>query len=288
MVGIQLGEILSVPLYLFLLFKSNMKPLILVLDMDGTFIGDTIYQICHYDICKSLRAKINTADLQSHLQNGLVRPYFESFFKTVKLTYPNMEIFVYTASEKVWANFIITNIEKTLNIKFNRPIFSREYCTLQNKQYYKSIAKIKPLIYKKVKKQYMLQSITSLDKRILFIDNTSCLLPNEKVYFLKCPTYNVAYPIDVLGYIPHKTLIKHQDLIASILKKYNVNVSSEGNFWASYYYILSVLFKSSPLMSGKSAKEIDQFWLHCERVFKTYHIKSFNSKLIAYLKNKAT
>ena len=82
-----------------------------------------------------------------------------SGLKNVK-KYENIEIFIYTASIKSWANFLIPKIEKLVNYKFNRPILSREgYVNINNYPQIKSIEVVKPIIYKKLNIKVSFNSI---------------------------------------------------------------------------------------------------------------------------------
>jgi hypothetical protein len=121
---------------------------ILILDLDNTIIGDITYQALSYNLGERLKATENTLTYNRNTINkiislnykkntGIIRPNFIKFFNFIKLKIPNILIFIYTASTKEWANKEILWIEKNNKIKFNRPLFTRENCKLQNNLYNK-------------------------------------------------------------------------------------------------------------------------------------------------------
>lgn len=94
-----------------------MIPLVVVLDLDGTIIGDITPQIVSWEICNDIKSSgggnfYKPKDLYAKLQGGIIRPYFAEFIKSLKKNIPNIEFFIFTASEKKWAMNIIGYIEK--------------------------------------------------------------------------------------------------------------------------------------------------------------------------------
>jgi hypothetical protein len=93
---------------------------VFIIDLDGTIIGDCIYQTDIYKIGLILRKlgfKIKINDiLEDHYneKTKLIRPYFLNFITTIKKTIPNSYFYIYTASEKKWAEKEIKIIEKIL------------------------------------------------------------------------------------------------------------------------------------------------------------------------------
>ena len=169
---------------------SNIEPIIFLLDLDNTMIGDISPQIKEYNLIKSLNNEINNNTnknqknirynntlLQEELKRYIIRPYLNNFLQNIK-EYKNIELFVYTASSDGWAKFIIPNIEKTIHYKFNRPLLTRKNTLSGGK---KSISHIKNLVYTSLKKKYNLNNITQL-KYILLIDNTNNVLIEKKKF----------------------------------------------------------------------------------------------------------
>ncbi len=166
-----------------------MEPLVFIIDLDGTIIGDCSYQVILYNIDSiikknKLKSGINKLLMNSYKPSAkLVRPYFKYFINTIKKHYPNSLFYVYTASEKEWANKEIGLIEKTHDFKFNRPIFTREDCIVDSfGQYRKSVKKILPKIIKSSK-------INIQNDKILIIDNNDVFI-DYKNNFLLCQSYD--------------------------------------------------------------------------------------------------
>ena len=163
---------------------------ILILDLDNTIIGNITYQLLLYNLCvKTCKSAIsgNHYNEETHV----IRYGFTNFINNLKKTIPDIKIYIYTASQKDWALKEIKWIEKNCNIKFNRPILTREDCLYLNNNYYKSIKNIS----KKIK------NINNSD--LLIIDNNDIFL-DKKEKFLKCPSYNYINFIDLWENIPIK------------------------------------------------------------------------------------
>lgn len=176
------------------------EPLVFILDLDGTIIGDCGYQVCIYNIeriLKKNKLRISEENLKScyTTKSKLIRPFFKLFYLTIKKKYPNSLFYIYTASEKEWANKEISLIEKTHNIKFNRPIFTRKECIIDNTgQYKKSVSSILPIIRKKNK------HLNIEDKNILVIDNNPTFIDYNSNFIL-CPTYDYIHFCDLWNII---------------------------------------------------------------------------------------
>lgn len=168
---------------------------IFILDLDGTIIGDCKYQCEIHNIEKILKKnsiKCNFTNILKksyHHKSKLLRPYFLYFFNTIKKKYPTSLIYVYTSSEKKWANKQINMIEKENNIKFNRPVFTRNDCILSSEGIYKK--SINNILKKKL-----------INNEIIVIDNNNVYLDNiDKL--LICPTYKYILFHDIWELIPN-------------------------------------------------------------------------------------
>lgn len=236
--------------------STPLLPLVFLIDLDGTMIGNIQPQLEEYYLIKDINKEIkkinnrethktnikqiryNMSILNEELKKYIIRPKLDKFFKNIK-KYENIELFVYTASSDDWAKFIISQIEKITNFKFNRPLFTRNHINYnQDKTNIKSINKIKPQIYRTLKKKYKLNSINDL-KYITLIDNTKNVLV-EKKNLINCSTYNYTHQIDYLRMIPKNILKKYYILIERYL-----NLSHSTNlyeFYGKYYELLNKLF----------------------------------------------
>ena len=139
-------------------------PFIIIFDIDQTIIGNVNMQSKEndllefiYNTCK--KKGINNEcqnidlDMQEELNNGLLRPYVRDFITLCDKKFKNVEVFFYTNSNYKWTNKILgKSIEKALNIKINRPFFTRENSMTHDLK--KSLANVYPLIIKSLVKKY--------------------------------------------------------------------------------------------------------------------------------------
>jgi len=181
---------------------------VFIIDLDGTIIGDCIYQCEIYKIYLILaklgiKLKINEILEDCYKEKSkLIRPYFVEFMRQMKNHYSLVSFYIYTASEKSWAEKEIGIIEKNLNIKFNRPIFTRNDCIriedkINNRiDYKKSIEMIRKKI--KVKNP----EILIIDDKDVYIDN------NDKL--IRCSLYNYKYFCNYWDNMPDLYRIKNK------------------------------------------------------------------------------
>jgi hypothetical protein len=262
----------------------SIEPIVLLIDLDGTMIGDITPQIEEYYLIKDINKRLNNINkkeikyknivFQEELDKYIIRPYFKKFLKNVK-KYENIELFIYTASIDKWAKFVIPKLEKIIDFKFNRPILTRN--NLYNKR--KSINKVKPLIFRSLKKDYNLKNITDL-KYILLIDNTKNILI-ENSNLIKCPSYNYIHPIDYLRNIP-KDLIK---IYYNIIENYfNLpNSSNVYEFYSKYYTFLKKQFNYASENNTKYLNDI--YWKRFSFILKQNISHLPYKTLIKILKN---
>lgn len=242
---------------------SNIEPIVFLLDLDNTMIGDISPQIKEYYLIKYLNKEINKNTnknyknirynhklLQEELKRYIIRPYLNIFLLNIK-EYKNIELFVYTASSDGWAKFIIPNIEKALNFKFNRPLLTRKNTLNKGK---KSIIHVKRLLYNSLKKKYNLNNINQL-KYILLIDNTNNVLI-EKKNLVVCPNYNYIHQVDPL-----------RGISKNIIKKYYMIIERElgiphshnlYDFYSTYFNFLKVKFNIASKVNKPYIN--DKYW----------------------------
>ena len=177
---------------------NNTEPYIFVIDLDGTIIGNCTYQCDIYNIMELIKSS-KKKDLNKYKilcdkslndsyndKSLLIRPHFFYFVQSMKKLYPQSYFYIYTASEKKWAIKEISIIEKNNNFKFDRPLFTRDNCIIDNYgNIKKSITKILPLIKKNVK----MPASYDIKKHLLIIDNNPTFI-DYKDNLLLCPTYN--------------------------------------------------------------------------------------------------
>ncbi len=273
--------------------SSTSLPLIIVIDLDGTIIGDITPQIMTYELVKNFKLAgykftHDLVDLRSKLKNGLVRPYFEAFISSISKNIP-VEFFIYTASEKSWAELVIRNIELTYNIKFNRPIFARQYCVYSEKdrEYKKSLSLIRPSILKFLKRKYHISYTKhDLEKSIMIIDNTNVYHSNDQKHLIMCPTYNYKVPENIVSFIKHDQYKKHHLIINNSLSKYIslINTSDYITFQRDFYrYYLSFI---ETQMKNNTRYSQDRFWLYLRDIIISKNIRKFDDVSLKYIRNK--
>lgn len=270
------------------------KPLVIVLDMDGTIIGDIRPQLQLVELHKSLKAHdkkvniLNIKDFQSRLRSGIVRPYFSKFVKKLKEHNSNVEFFVYTASEKKWAHFLVPHIEKAAGVKFNRPIFTRDDCT---PDYKKTVSNIMGGILKSLKKRYGVLKRRDMEDRIVIVDNTNEVFDhNNQRFLIHCPTYDFKYPENIPTHITPNVFESHQSVITTCLNMPGTPSSqicrqhSYLDFQTMYYpHYVNVL--NSVNASNKNHLK-DKFFAHFLELMIHKQISSFTPKTISYLRSK--
>ena len=222
------------------------KPLVVLLDLDGTLAGKVNSVLCEYEVHNSIgskgRSSKNIRDaIVSRLRYGIIRPHVVDFCKGVADMGTGIELFVFTASENTWANFFVPCVESALGVRFNRPIFTRNHCVIKEyvttmtstsggggkggkgKMYgggvnvLKSIVKLRPQIFRSLKGRYPgLQGPNDLVDRVILVDNTPQVMadPRESARLVVCPTYNYSYVYDVLAQLPVDVL--HSDFSKTV------------------------------------------------------------------------
>jgi hypothetical protein len=272
-----------------------MIPLVVVLDLDGTIIGDITPQIVSWEICNDIKSSgggnfYKPKDLYAKLQGGIIRPYFAEFIKSLKKNIPNIEFFIFTASEKKWAMNIIGYIEKACNIKFNRPLFTRQHCLLVDSEYKKCIKKISPTIMRSLKKKYNLNDVSQLNDQILIVENNDVYQANQRKYNVFCKTYDFKYPENIGAMFDQNEYKKHWQIINKYTSKYCGFASTsdffkfQKNFYS--YYILTV----NQVESRNKIFNNDTFYKFLYKaiiyVVNTKRYNKFDERVIKYINNQ--
>jgi hypothetical protein len=227
------------------------KPIVFLMDFDNNMIGNIQPQIDEYLIFQNIKNKnknknknnlrFNRKLLQQELKMYISRPYLNKFLTTLSKFY-NIEFFIYTASEHNWASFVIPIFEKSINFKFNRPLFTRKHLT---KDFYKSIELIKPYLFKSLKNKYKLKNIHDI-KFISLIDNRNDILL-ENNYLIKSNDFYYIHQINYLRNIPDYQLPKIYTFIENIL-----NLDKSDNlydFYSKYYKTLKDKYKYASIIN---------------------------------------
>lgn len=264
-------------------------PIIFLLDLDQTLIGDIGPQHTEYYLIKDINKELkkvnkkqiryNSKLLNEELEKYIIRPKLNKFIKNVK-QYDNIELFIYTASGHQWANFLIPHIEKIIKFKFNRPILTNKNLVYTDKKTYKkSINNIKPIVFKSLKKKYYLKNKDSL-KYISLIDNTKNILIENR-YLINCVHFDYRHQINYLRMIPDNLLKKYYIIIEKTL---NLDHSTNlYEFYSRYYDHLKREFNYSSEKNKQYLK--DNYWYVFINILKNNIDNITYSKLIKLLKN---
>lgn len=260
-------------------------PLVVLLDIDGTLIGDITPQVIMYELKQRAKLPYNNKLLQEKLRNGIIRPNFKLFFNDLRAH--GIEFFIYTSSEKKWAEHIVKQIELSSDVKFNRPIFARNYCHVVNGDYKKSISAVKPAIIKTLKKKYDGINSNSLKNMIMAIDNNTVYEGGDKKNLLLCDTYNYSIPENLPLTINKNVFEKNHSTVMNILLAYfpKLKVTSnymkfEKQFYTEYVNTLSNTLKE------KQHSVYDILFKTIRNFIIGKNISTFNENVVQYLNNK--
>lgn len=276
-------------------------PFIVILDLDGTVVGNVNFQSQQYSLHLTLKKygfKLNKQYVIPPAFNPnskLVRPYFSSFITDLENYFNklgrNIYFFVYTASDKSWATTEVAWIEKTHNIKLMRPLFTRDDCIKdQTGNCRKSIQKIYPKIIKAISKNY---NITQKDKnyilehQFLIIDNNAVYIDRQDKLLL-CPDYNYTVFENLLHGIPMNARKHHgvQQLLMSLINQGHLcpipNEKDDGmnSLLKQYAWLAS---KCKSLVSLNQTYINDDFFKYLKRLIIENNIKSFSTNIIKQL-----
>ena len=250
-------------------------PLVLLIDMDGTIIGDAAPLACMHELSRNKR-------LDSYpFEHSLIRPHLESFLKFVHQEY-DCECFIYTAADEKWAAKVINCIEKQTAFKFNRPILSRKDCILVNNVYRKSISHVTPRIRALLKRRQKLL----IDTNIVLIDNNDVLIPSSDYRQIICPTYDARVNMDVLKNIEVVDIKANASALGRILYKYGYITKSSyksiDELLSSYYLSVARSLHESCKESDKNAR--DTFWLDMRHIFRSLRVTSFDKETLSHIR----
>lgn len=284
-------------------------PYIFVLDWDGTIAGRVDFQSQQFTFHKTLRTH-GFKPVRQHAippafypNAKLIRPGFASFIKTLEKMYPQVYFFIYTASEKTWANQEIAWVEKTHGIRFMRPIFTRDDCVVDaTGNYRKSLAKVFPRMIRAISIQ-LSKSKTSVPthtytpkERQYILENQLIIIDNNAVYtdrpdkLLLCPDYNYTVFENLLHGIPaearnhpviQQTIYNfvNQGLICPLPGKSEDGMRS----LAKQYKWLAV--KCQTILDINAAYEDDDFWKRLKHLILQNQLKVYTPSIIKQLQD---
>ena len=252
-----------------------MNNYIFIIDLDGTIIGDCKYQNYLYNIKMILNKNNIKYDVNSHIKEAysnkslLIRPYFIYFINKMKNFFPSSYFYIYTSSLKEWALNEISLIEKQNNIKFNRPIFTRENCVLTNdNKYVKCISTI--LNNNKLK-----------NSQILIIDNNDIFI-DMKDNLILCPSYNYIFFQDIWSSLPETiyNCNKCMSFLNKLIENNNISYHKTNDFNHKYKTLAyKWIYKKCNNINKKNKKySKDTFWKKLADYIILNNISDFNNK----------
>lgn len=252
-----------------------MKKFIFILDLDSTIIGNCKFQLIYYKymtLINNSNITISNTLLPYYKQElKLIRPDFVNFIKNMREIYKNnVYFYIYTASSDDWANIQIKLIEKNNNIKFNRPIFTRKDCYIENNILYKDVNNI-------------IKKIKIKDYDIIIIDDNEIYKEYNK-YVIKCKPYLYSIFCDY-----QLTNLDFSKLPLNIHKKIINIIKCPNNFTFCSTDINKIkLYKWLYNKCKKTHKqnkeyENDKFWSKLYKLIEVNKITDFNEDIIKQL-----
>lgn len=249
--------------------------LIICLDLDHTMIGDIKCQVCEWELIQKFepsKMRLFRENLKTQLQQSiLIRPGLKHFLVT--LTAGQTEFFVYTASDKRWAQFFVPILEDVLGIRFNRPILTRAHCihVPPNNALQKSLVHVETPITSVLRKKYKHGNggvpidRAFVSKHILLVDNMYVLPANERHRMIKTWSYNYTYETDVLRLLSESTILQHLRDILKILRRYRVHVFTiQPHLTYEEFRVLYYMKLAQDIQRAWDATSIalrDDFWI---------------------------
>jgi len=265
------------------------KPIVFLLDFDGTLVGDVEWLANEYTLFQNYNSgqvskvvKYQPAYLMQDLGQHMIRPYLKEFLLATKLKYPQIEFFIYTASDTEWAEFIIPRVEQKLGFKFNRPLFTRTHCICKNGSYIKSLDTVRGIVYKRLAKQYKLKTMNDIQSMIL-VDNTPHVLTDNRAQVL-CPTYDYQLPVDLTRQIPVSMLETFLPWLRPMIAP-TKRFKTLQHFWYYFHRFMSELYLKACKMNKYYLK--DFYWKKMHDACSETDLSKFNTyELKAYLSSR--
>jgi hypothetical protein len=265
-----------------------------LLDLDGTIIGDINAAVCEFEILLSYcpqKLPLFKAMLTSQLQStAIIRPGFDAFMRALQRR--DIDVFVYTASDTKWAKLLVPLIEQVVGVPFAKPLFTRTHCRSSNGNYVKPCKAVMAAMCASMKKRSRpgIQSAADLADRVMYVDNNDVIrrdVPYAPELIL-CPTYDYRLDHDVLRLVPENVFVSHWQGIYAKLVQYELMPRLSG---ASKDAVRIAYYKSlaRALNSQRVANKVyvtDVLWLTLRHVFERHNPKSFKGKMLQYITRK--
>jgi hypothetical protein len=281
-------------------------PYVFILDWDGTICGDVRFQAQYASIVHTLKKYKIKPNVQYSIppafgqHSKLIRPGFGEWVKAMQEMYKEVYFFIYTASEKSWANQEIAWVEKLHHIRFARPIFTRDDCYTDssngNNSTRKSLGKIFPRVITSIVRERGSKSPLSMTQRKAILENHLVVIDNNAVYndradkLLLCPDYSYTVFENLLSLIPkdvRKEPLVQQLIYGLINTGYICKLPDEKEDGMSalsnqYAWLAS---KCKSLHDQNKAFAHDDFWKFLRKIIVTNKIYTFTPSIIKQLQD---
>lgn len=282
--------------------RVDQLPFVFLLDIDGTIVGNVKFQVTRYSLLKMIEGenvKLPTSVNKTEVPDAyepedmMVRPGFKAFVEAMQAKYSNARFFIYTASETQWADKEIKWIEKSLGMKFERPLFTRKDCIHDvSLGYRKSVQKVLPRIWKCLSRydRYSLEEKRAVEQgRLIVVDNMPVFNDYTERLVL-CPTYDYVYVEDILKNIPEEVL--H---IPSIKREIDLLEREKLVVPSKIRHIQDPMIRNAQYHkwlfgATKSAIEVnrvhiqDTFWRKLRKVFTRYDNRKLSKEFMDHVK----
>ena len=280
-------------------------PFVFVLDWDGTIVGNVNFQSERHRLLQtlsktSLKVKANsamTARIPKAFQPNslLIRPGFCNFLTRMTDFFDgHVKFFIYTASERQWALKEIAWVEKSHNIKFEKPIFTRDDCIKDpSGAYKKSLMNILPRIFRSLGR-----GRTSLTKgeRDYLVEHQLMIIDNNAVYrdfqhrLLLCPDYDYTFFENILEDLPanvlqHPSIQPYLQALASegVLCPYPGNNIQDDHHKALMNKYQWMAVKCRGIYETNRIYAHDTFWKTLYKLIKKNGLRDFPSDVLKKL-----
>lgn len=274
-------------------------PYVFVLDWDGTIAGKVDFQSQYFSIVAALKKHGFKPRIQHVIppafapNSKLIRPGFSAWMKSIQQLYTDVHFFIYTASEKKWALQEIAWVEKLHDIKFARPIFTRDDCTVDSGgNMRKSLGRVFPRMMRTISKAKGVALTPSQRQTVL--ESTTLIIDNNAVYtdrtdkLLICPDYGYCVFENLLNVIPkhargHPAI---QQIIYGLVNSgYLCALPSDSDdgmrALSKQYHWLATKCNAVATLNDEYMN--DDFWKHLKKLIVNNQIRSFSPSIIKQL-----
>jgi len=254
-------------------------PFVILIDLDNTIQGDiepqleesNLHHLINLHNESAPKIKPDKKRLCKDFSKGLLRPGFKRFIKRMTEKFPNVEFFVYTASNNEWGKYLVKQIETVVGIQFNKRVFTRNDCIFDSDRnvYYKSIRKVTPDIFTNLKKKYGLigNKTKYAFKHIIMIDNNEVLRNEETQYLVKCPNYHFKVVIDPFRSISDEVIKRNYKMISKYLLKYEC--TNVFRFYSDVYAMMEKRYLKAAFVNSND----DNYWdIQMKRFKRDYQV----------------